>query len=333
MEEAMGDGDIGALAEMICRDRPDVDNLVLEPDGKFQTARGTTHEFQRQVVDDLKQSFDGFSTADFPVLMCGWGKARVGSTALNNLFGLAGLPSYYQPIKALLRHRLQGGRGPGWSIPRADRQPYIFSKEVAGPYLLAECLYNPVRILVDAGFPAARMHVLLLDRRPLDCLASWYEKWSDRVPQERLLRHQILASLNVCRIEATARRLGIPVTHFVYELSREAVGAARALFIRLGLADRFHEEVVTDWKDHGDLDTDETGVIYPDEPAIFAVPGLHGADCRYRFHDRGGGVRDPVTRRMLEDCGVFETYRRSVQASVADLGLGQAVEDRLLADL
>jgi hypothetical protein len=333
MEEAMGDGDLGALAEMICRDRSNVDDLVLEPDGKYQTVRGTTQDFQRQVAEDLERSFHGFSVQDFPVLVCGWGKARVGSTALNNLFGLAGLPSYYQPVKALLRHRLQGGRGPGWAIPRTDRQSHIFSKEVAGPYLLAECLYNPVRCLVDAGYPAARMHVLLLDRRPLDCLASWYEKWSDRVARDRLLRHQILASLNVCRIEASARHLGIPVTHFVYELSREAVGAARALFARLGLADRFHDEVVTDWKDHGDLDTDQTGVIYPDEPEIFAVPGLHGADCRYRFHDRHGGVQDPVTRRTLEDCGVFETYRRSVQACVADLGLGRAVEDHLLADL
>ncbi|MDR3438449.1 sulfotransferase family protein [Telmatospirillum sp.] len=330
-EVAAGLNDLDALADLIREDSPTLESLVLAPDGKYQTRQLTMSAVHQEVVDDLAAAFRCRDAGDFPVLYCGWGKARVGSTALNNLFGLAGLPSYYQPIKALLRHRLSGSRAPLWHLPAAAAEPCLFSKEVAGPYVLAECLYIPLRMLVEAGYPVDKLHLVLLDRHPVDCLSSWYAKWSDRVPRERLLHHHVLASLNVIRVAAYARRQGIPVTHYVYEASRDAVTAAGALFRRLGLAQRFHEDAVTNWKGLGDLDSDDAKVIYPDEPAAYSVPGLHGADTAYRFHGRGDATLDADALDVLERCGVLETYWDSVRACVADLTLDQRTADRLLS--
>ena len=53
------------------------------------------------------------------MLYFAWGKARVGSTALNNLFGMAGMPSYYQPLKAILRDALVGSALTPWIVPSA----------------------------------------------------------------------------------------------------------------------------------------------------------------------------------------------------------------------
>ncbi|MTJ79962.1 MAG: sulfotransferase family protein [Telmatospirillum sp.] len=322
--------DFESLAAFVREDSPALGDLTLEPDGKYQTRPVTLASLQREVADSLATVLAGFDGGDFPFLYCGWGKARVGSTALNNLFGLAGLPSFYQPVKAMMRHRLVGSDGGRWVIPDAATSPVLFSKEVGGPYLLAECFYNPVRMLVEAGYPAPRLHLVLLDRRPADCLESWLAKWSDRVPPERLLQHHVLASLNIGRIESYARRQGIPVTHYVYEASRDAVASARALFSRLGLASRFRDDAVTDWRDKGNLDTDGTGVIYPDEPAVYAVPGLHGADQGYRYHARAGAFSDEKAADLLDRCGVLETYRRSVRACVADLNLTAPTAQDLL---
>lgn len=326
---ATDQNDLYHLADLIRQNAPAVDTLALEPDGKYQIRKLTMAALHQEVVDDLAAGFRHLKREDFPFLYCGWGKARVGSTALNNLFGMAGLPSYYQPIKAMLRHRVSGSSTAPWCPPLASAHPKLFSKEVAGPYLLAECLYIPLQMLIEAGYPSDKLHLLLLDRQPVDCLSSWFAKWSDRVPEEGLLRHHVLATLNIVRVEDYARRQGVPVTHYVYEASKDAVASARALFRRLELADCFAESGVTDWQGQGDLDTDQAKVIYPDEPAVYVVPGLHGADTGYRFHDHGTASLSDATMDVLKKSGVFEIYRHSVEACVADLGLDPLAAEHL----
>jgi hypothetical protein len=176
-------------------------------------------------------------------------------------------------------------------------------------------------MLVEAGYPPDKLHLLLLDRHPVDCLNSWFTRLSGRISRERLLRHHVLAALNVTRVESYARRHAIPVTHYVYEASKEAVATARALFLRFGLGARFSESEVTDWKDAGDLDTDRAKVIYPDEPPAFAVPGLHGAGTGYHFQKHEMSPLDDSVMTILDRCGLFDSYRHSVCACVEDLGI------------
>jgi hypothetical protein len=151
-------------AELVRRDSPALTTVPLIPDGKYQTRAMSLHAATRNVARCLAEGFQQVATDAFPVLYCGWGRCRVGSTALANLFGAAGLPSFFQPIKAVLRNVLTDSRCLPWQLPHAAVEPHIFCKDVGGPYLMAECLYIPLQMLIEAGYPADRLHLIMLDR-------------------------------------------------------------------------------------------------------------------------------------------------------------------------
>jgi hypothetical protein len=318
------------VADLVRRDHPTLATRWLEPDGKYQTRGIALDALTREVSDCLAGHFRERSPDDFPMLYCGWGKARVGSTALVNLFGIAGLPAYYQPVKAVMRHAVTGGAPAPWILPMAAAHPHIFSKDVAGPYLLAECLYLPLQMLIEAGYPVAKLHLIMLDREPAKSLASWFAKWSDRVPQRTLVKHHVLAALNAIRVERYARSQGVAVTHYVYEASRNPVASVRSLFERLGLAARFSDGGVTDWSEMGQLESDTARIIYPDEPAVYAVPGLHGEDTGYKYRDRAAAAVPDGYLDILQRTGVEDVYRASVLACDNDLGLDVATSANLL---
>ncbi|HUH84122.1 MAG TPA: sulfotransferase family protein [Stellaceae bacterium] len=309
------------MAERVYDFDPSLATLWLEPDGKYQRQGMTLDQLTRRVVDCLARGFRPLAAADFPTLYCAWGKARVGSTALINMFGLAGMPAYFQPVKAVLRYALTGGDATPWILPPGTREPQIFSKDVAGPYLLAECLYIPLQMLVEAGYPTTKLHLIVLDRDPVHSLASWLDKWSDRLAPDRLVRNHVLAALNARRVEEYARRAGVPVTHYVYEASKDAVRAARALFARLGIAERFTARCVTDWAEMGQLDSKRSGIIHPPEPDVYFVPGLHASDTAYRYRERGVAQVTDAQREILRRCGVEDVYRATAEACARELGL------------
>jgi len=320
------------LADLVRRQHASLDTMLLPPAGQFQTRTVALDTLTQEVSDCLAGAFRHRHAEDFPMLYCAWGKCRVGSTPLTNLFGVAGLPSYFQPLKASLRDALDGRPLTPWIIPSAKEQPHIFSKETAGPYSLAESLFMPLRPLIEAGYPPNRMHAIILDREPASSLASWLEKWSDRVPESTLVHNYVVAALNALRIQSYAWRQGIPVTHYVYEASREAVSSVRVLFDRLGLSDRFADDAVTDWRETGQLHSEGSRIIFPKEPAFYTPAGIHGSDTAYRYHARGTTSLNETQLSLLRRCGVDDLYRESVDACVRDLGLSASTSARLFGD-
>ena len=320
------------LADLVRRQHDSLDTMLLPPAGQFQTRTVALDTLTQEVSDCLAGAFRHRHAEDFPMLYCAWGKCRVGSTPLTNLFGVAGLPSYLQPLKASLRDALDGRSLTPWMIPSAKDQPRIFSKETAGPYSLAESLFMPLRPLIEAGYPPNRMHAIILDREPASSLASWLEKWSDRVPESTLIHNYVVAALNALRVQSYAWRQGIPVTHYVYEASREAVSSVRVLFDRLGLSDRFADDAVTDWRETGQLHSEGSRIIFPKEPAFYTPAGIHGSDTAYRYHARGTTALSETQLSLLKRCGVDDLYRASVDACVRDLRLDTATSERLFGD-
>lgn len=317
------------LADLVRRDHPSLRALPLHPDGKYQRRPVTAAHLTGAVQECLADAFRGRAPEDFPRLYCAWGKARVGSTALNNLFGLSGLPSYYQPTKAILRCALADAPLAPWQPPSAKDHPALFSKETAGPYLVAECLYNPLQLLIEAGYPADRIHLILLDREPTACLSSWFAKWSDRVPERTLVENFVLASLNIWRVRNFARRHGVPVAHFVYEASKDPKASVEALFRRLGLRDRFDPAILTDWQGIDRLDATESSIRFPDEPNVFAVPGLHSSTSAYRYRQRTAAAPVEAYMDLLHRTGLYDTYFHSVERCAADLDLSPDTAARL----
>jgi hypothetical protein len=320
------------MADLMRRQHPSLDTLLLEPDGKYQTRAVTLDALMREAAECLADGFRDRRREDFPMLYCAWGRCRVGSTALTNLFGVAGMPSYFQPVKVVLRHSLVGSTSAPWIVPSTADQPHIFSKEMAGPYVLAESLFLPLQPLIEAGYPADRLHLIMLDRDPASSLASWLEKWSDRIPESRLIHNYVVATLNALRVESYAKRHGVPVTHYVYEASKEAAQSVRSLFERIGLAARFSENAVTDWKERGQIESKDSGITFLSEPPVYTVSGIHGSDTAYRYRARKTASLSDAQLDVLQRYGIHDLYRASVEACVRDLGLDSATAERLFGD-
>lgn len=320
------------LADLIRRLDPALDATPLEADGKYQTRATSLDTLTREARDCLADGFQGRDKNNFPMLYCAWGRCRVGSTALTNLFGVAGLPSYFQPVKVVLRHLLVGSAGVPWPVPSAKDQPHIFCKEMAGPYVLAESLFQPLQPLLEAGYPAEKLHFIMLDRDPASSLASWLEKWSERIPEDRLIQNYIVATLNSLRVEDFAARHGIPVTHYVYEASKEATESVRTLFERLGLTHRFAESAVTEWNERGKIESTSSGITFMSEPPVYTVKGIHGSDTAYRYRTRKTSSLTDHHHQILQRYGIHDIYRASVQACVRDLALDPVTSARLFGD-
>jgi hypothetical protein len=294
---AMSGDQLQRLAELVRQQDPALDTRMMEADGKYQTRSAPLDVLTRDVRECLALDFARRRPDDFPMHYFAWGKCRVGSTPLTNLFGLTGMPSYYQPVKMILRHAFVSGTAAPRLVPRATDAPEIFSKETAGPYCLAESLFNPLQLLIEAGYPPDRLHVI--------------------------------AALNAVRVEGYARRHGLPVTHYVYEASKDPVSSVRVLFDRLGLAARFSDGAVTDWQDTGQLKSERSRITFNDEPKIYDLKNLHGSDTAYRYRMRATGSLSQTQRDILQSCGVNDIYRGSVQACVRDLGLNATTSERL----
>ncbi len=320
------------MADLIRRQHPSLDTMLLSPVGAFQSRTVSLETLMREVTECLAGAFRHRPAHDFPMLYFACGKARVGSTALSNLFGMTGMPSYYQPLKAMLRDAMVGESLTPWTPPSATDQPRIFSKETIGPYVLAESLFNPLQLLIEAGYPRDRLHLIALDREPASALASWLDKLISRAPANTLLAHYVLAALSAARVASYARQQGVPVTHYVYEASKEAVSSVRVLFDRIGLSGSFTENAVTSWREPGEAQVNNARVIFPSEAAVYKVPNLHTSDTAYRYQRRATLSLSEAQLHMLERCGVNDVYRAAVSACVHDLGLTSTTSERLFGD-
>jgi hypothetical protein len=307
------------LVELVRRDDPELDRLELEPDGHFQRRAVTLEGVARATADVLAPGFATRGETELPVVAIGWGKCRVGSTALTNLFGIAGVPAYYQPVKTVVRYELLGGRGSPWELPETE---VVFAKEMAGPYVYCEALFNPIRCLVEAGYPPSQLHLIVLERDPEESLASWLDKWTHRLEPDRLVRNFVLSSLNADRMRAYAAGEGVAVTHWPYEASREAAITVPRLLARLGAADRFRPEILGDWGASGALESAESAIRFPEEPEPYAMPGLHGADDGYRYRHRSTASLTDEHRETIAELGLDDLHAQAIRACVADLGLG-----------
>jgi hypothetical protein len=315
------------LRELAAADSPRLNQVPLPPDGRYQLQEATMASVTACVVDTLGAGFRGCRAEDFPLFVIGWGRCRVGSTAITNLFGVAGVPAYYQPVKTIARFVLTGGRGAPFPVP--TREHAIFAKEMAGPYVPYEALFNPVGCLLAAGWPADRLHLLVLDRAPRDSLDSWMAKWEEKIGRERVVENYLLSTLNYGRMRSFAAAEGVAVTHFPYEASRRPEATVSRLFDRLGIADRYSDRILTGWGEAGDLNSDHAMVRYPVEPGPYVVPGLHGSADEYRYRPRRVELLSAEELAVADSEPVEASFRTSVQAFCDELH----VEPELRAEL
>jgi hypothetical protein len=314
------------IAHLAAGDEDALEAVELRGDGHFQTRDTTLGELTRETVRTLRT---GFTDRDaLPTVVVGWGRCRTGSTALTNLMGVAGVPAYYQPVKTVVRHRVLDLDGAPWRIDRA-RGGTVFCKEMAGPYTLAETLLNPIRCLLAAGYPADRLHLVVLDREPHASMDSWVAKWSARLPADVLLRHYLLATLSADRMRRFARDHGVPVTTFPYEAAQWPLVTVPALFDRLGVGAHYRPEVVQDWGGVGDLNSADCRISFPPEPDAYVLPGVHGSFENYHFRPRTVRLLGPAHRDVIAEFGLTGLFREALRRCADDLALDATAADRL----
>src|SRR5258708_23098829 len=98
MRSNIRDAEFERIAELVRRDDPALGGIETYPDGKYQARTATLKSLFDEVTECLAEGFRGRAAGEFPTLHCATGRCRVGSTALANLFGVAGLPSHQHPV-------------------------------------------------------------------------------------------------------------------------------------------------------------------------------------------------------------------------------------------
>lgn len=198
---------------------------------------------------------------------------RSGSTVMLRVFGYAGVPSYFQPLKNLLRWAMLGETC-DWTLPSAVHP--IFVKETLGPFTVAESRFDPLKALLDAGLSPERLRLLVIGRRPDDTWISWQRFWRGRT----CLANLIIAYRTTEKIRLASLALGIPTTHLVYEALRDHPPeiVIQRLFARLGVP--YTRSAVSGWQRLPGYGEPGSNVILPREPPELVTPGIHDKPIR-----------------------------------------------------
>ncbi|MFQ5616530.1 MAG: hypothetical protein ACE5GO_08735 [Anaerolineales bacterium] len=200
---------------------------------------------------------------------------RSGTTVFLRVFGASGIQSHYQELKNVLRWQMQAGEAE-WQIPQlptdgAHPSETIYLKETLGPYTETEACFNPLDVLLKAGVPPEKLHIVVIGRAPFDTWASWDAWWRGVTSVDWF----ILAYQTTEQIRRQAYQYQIPVTVFIYEAIRDngpgkAIGT---LFNHLGIP--YSSIAVGGWQALPAFGMPGSNIILPEEPPAFIVPDLH----------------------------------------------------------
>lgn len=266
---------------------------LLSPDRKrrFQKHPITLSVLHERLVNEVKARLGAHRPR---VILC-CGKCRVGSTPLANVFGHAGLPTFYQPIKTLLRHLLVEEACPAWTLE--TNGPVIFIKETFGPYVEAECWFNPLRVLLDAGFRSEDITLLVIERDPLTALASWRQCWHERIDGDDFVDRFFSASSNVHQLAEMAKQNRTRIEYYLHEESRHPEIVMPKLFDRLDLGQNFQPSVMEGWTKGDSLQGTNTAVTFFRQPKGYRIEEIHLNLGEYRFVRRRPDISEITFRK------------------------------------
>jgi hypothetical protein len=234
---------------------------------------------------------------------------RSGSSVLVRVFGAAGVLSYYQQLKSMLRWKMQG-EDVCWKVPSLPHTN-IFLKETLGPYTETEALFNPMNILLDAGYPPEKLRILILGRHPLNTWASWDKWWNGATSIDNFIK----ANITTEKIREQAEREGISVTTVVYEALKyyDADTVVKRMFGRFGIP--YSPIAVDGWQTLPEFGTPGSHIHYREIPPIFNVPGIldsvRSADkLIYSSIDNDVTDFDENTVLQIQEAGLTEIYEK-----------------------
>lgn len=186
---------------------------------------------------------------------------RSGTTALSRAVAYAGVTVVYQKIKEALRlvlvDELRDTLTPEEasyfhvdSTPRESlalpQGQVLFMKETMGGAHPLESFFDPMSVLLKAGWTPEDVTLVTMSREPLASFASWVKHWGERSENghggaslEQLLTNYRLAMASVAHNRRVAADAGVRVVSLDYEAFSRGPPATvmTALLSELGLAD------------------------------------------------------------------------------------------------
>lgn len=178
---------------------------------------------------------------DPPELIVIVGPCRTGTTALANVFAKAGITVYMQPIKSARRAKEAGEKIIPWKIKEEN---IAVVKETLGAITEAE-FFDPIKILLDIGYPKEKLVLIAMVRNPEKTLASWREMWTDLDLSNFERSYQ-----NIFDIKNRTRNKDIKTITFVHEAIRNNAPAlvVQKIFNKINFYGTVNKSVV-DWAD------------------------------------------------------------------------------------
>lgn len=239
------------------------------------------------------------------------GPCRSGTTALSNVFAHAGYISYMQPIKSIRRAIEESVAAPEFNIKSGQKT--IVSKETFGAKTASE-YFDPVEILLKAGYPKEKIHLIAMMREPTSTLTSWTWMW-----EEVLMNGFIKAYRQTDSVLQNARSLGVATTSYVHEAIRDNNSelVIERLFNRIfGKVETVKSSV--DWSREPNFENDKRVKFFDEPPERFvhAVKTWGGYEYRALKSELTPGQ---IVR--LKNEGVFNIYNDFFQACKLDLGI------------
>lgn len=245
---------------------------------------------------------------------------RSGSSVLVRVFGAVGILSYYQQLKTMLRWKMQG-EDVYWKVPSLPHTN-IFLKETLGPYTETEALFNPLNILLGAGYPPEKLHILIFGRHPLNTWVSWDKWWNGATSIDNFIK----ANITTDKVRAQAEREGIPVTTVVYEALKynDADTVMKRVFSRFGIP--YSSIAVKGWRTLPEFGTPGSHIHYREKPPIFNVPGILDSsksadELIYSSKDINITNFDKNTVLQIQEAGLTEIYDKWKRECETHLGI------------
>lgn len=267
-------------------------------------------------MQNLHKSFEGeldriHIPDNPPSLILIAGPCRSGTTALGNVFAHAGYISYMQPIKSIRRAIEEGTEVPEFKIDAS--QTVIVSKETFGAKTESE-YFDPVEILLKAGYPKEKIHLIMMMREPASTLTSWTWMW-DEVLMDGFIR-SYRESDGILR---NAKALGVATTSYVHEAIRDNSSGlvVERLFNRtFGNVEVANSSV--DWSKGPNFESDKKVRFFDEPPERFVHAVKTWGGYEYRALKSELLLNEVV---KLKEEGIFKIYNDFLQRCKLDLGI------------
>jgi hypothetical protein len=206
---------------------------------------------------------------DIPNIILSVSPCRSGTTAMLRVMSALGTKAYFQPLKNLLRWQMQGEKQ-AWAVSPGSADT-IYIKETLGPYSLAESTFNPLELLLNAGVPASKLHLLLYGRHPLDSYVSWKKWWHTNTH----IDYFVASYHTTNQVYKQAKLAGISTTALSYEIfsAYPATEVIQKLAQHMGLA--YTEHAVHGWEHLPSFGSPASNIFLPEEPPAFVVESIH----------------------------------------------------------